>query len=293
MRYPQVLVQYAQSVELEMKLRIRGFSGPSNLIDAMSYSLFAGGKRIRPALLLAARDLFPQNGLDPMPAACALEMIHTYSLIHDDLPAMDDDDLRRGIPASHKKFGEAMAILAGDALLTEAFRIMAFSYSGVRDAAVGQVIAEIAAAAGCEGMVGGQVIDSTQTGSILDQASLEELHRMKTGALIRSSVRSGAILGHATNGQLEAVSRYGDLVGLAFQVADDVLDVTSTAGELGKSTGKDHAQGKTTYVSLLGVDDSRKYARELAGQAAESLTQFGPRAGVLCSLAGYIAARSC
>ena len=247
---------------------------------------------MRPVLLLATYDLFPKNTGDPMPAACALEFIHTYSLIHDDLPAMDNDDFRRGKPTSHKKFGDAMAILAGDGLLTEAFRLMTHAYRNTGNIDYLSVIDEIASAAGSGGMVGGQVLDTVSTGYRITQEHLEHLHSMKTGALIRAAVRCGAIIGKANKDQLTALTNYGECIGLAFQVADDILDVVGTREELGKSVGKDAAYNKTTYTTLLGVEGSRDYAFKLADKAKSELKGFGESSGDLCELAEFIVSRT-
>jgi geranylgeranyl diphosphate synthase type II len=261
-------------------------------MEAMGYSLFAGGKRVRPVLLLATYDIFPANGLDPLPAACAVEFIHTYSLIHDDLPAMDNDDFRRGKPTNHKKFGEALAILAGDGLLTEAFGIVARSYGPQADSATVELVAEIAGAAGAAGMVGGQVIDTLEVGTRHGKTDLEQLHRMKTGALLSAAVRCGAILGHASDTELAALNGYAQRIGLAFQVADDVLDVVGTREELGKSIGKDEAQRKTTFVTLLGVEASRGFAHRLADEAQAELEIFGTGADALRAMARFIVTRT-
>jgi geranylgeranyl diphosphate synthase type II len=293
MGYPPDHDKYRTRVDEALPRFLLGGGGPQGLLDAMGYSLLAGGKRIRPVLLLATRDLFPTGGPDPMPAACALELIHTYSLIHDDLPSMDDDDLRRGMPSSHKKFGEATAILAGDGLLTQAFWLLGGAYAAVDGKLVGRLVAEIAMAAGSSGMVGGQFLDTVETGRAVDRGGLERIHRMKTGALIRAAVRCGAILGGAAGEDLDELTAFGEEVGLAFQVADDVLDVTSTAEELGKTTGKDHSQAKNTYVALMGLDSAREYAQVLADRARARLVRFGEPASSLRTLADLIVTRSC
>ena len=283
------LEAYRKQVESSLEVMFETCQGPEHLIEAMGYSLFAGGKRLRPVLLMATRDLFGNQGLDPMPAACALEFIHTYSLIHDDLPAMDNDDFRRGRPTNHKRYGEAQAILAGDGLLTEAFGLMARHYGEAADASVVRGIAEVAHAAGSAGMVGGQVLDMAETGHGLDQAQLEQVHRLKTGALIRAAVRCGAILGHASADELDRLTRYAEAIGLAFQVADDLLDVLGTREELGKSTGKDQAQGKTTYAGLLGIQGGRSYVADLTSRGITDLEGFGSKAEPLRDIARFIA----
>jgi len=292
MDYPSVLDAYRCSLEKGLGDLLATCRGPTLLLEAMGYSLLAGGKRLRPVLVLATKSLFPPNGLDPMPAAAAIELVHTYSLIHDDLPAMDNDDLRRGVPTCHRKFGEAVAILAGDALLTEAFRIVAEAYARQEDEKGNRVIAEIAAAAGSDGMVGGQVLDMTSMGAALGREALEAMHRKKTGALLRAAVRIGAILGDASDTDLEALTSYADAIGLAFQVADDILDTIGTQEALGKSVGKDESQGKSTYVSILGMDRSRSYAASLVDDAVLSLARFGSRAEPLRTLARFIAERT-
>lgn len=267
---------------------------PQNLHKAMRYSVFAGGKRVRPVLMLAACDAVGGVRDNVVPAACAMEMIHTYSLIHDDLPAMDDDDFRRGQPTSHRVFGEANAILAGDALLTEAFVLLARedAAQGVSAEIRRRVIHTIARAAGCAGMVGGQVVDMESEGKEIDLPTLEYIHVHKTGALIKAAIEVGGLLGGADTGKFEKLSRYGELAGLAFQIADDILDVTADQDELGKDVGSDEARGKATYVSLLGLPQSRKRAEELRDMAIESLSEFGEDAEPLRQIMKYIIERS-
>jgi len=263
---------------------------PAALHRAMHYSLFAGGKRLRPALVLAACEAVGGGPEDALDAACAMECIHTYSLIHDDLPAIDDDDLRRGRPTCHKVFGEAVAILAGDALLTKAFEIVSAG-SGRDAAAVVGAIREMSRAAGSAGMIGGQVIDIESEGKEVDFAVLEYIHIHKTGELIRASVRCGAMLGGADDAALAALTRYAEAVGLAFQIADDILDVDGSAEELGKAPGADESRGKATYPSVLGLDESREMARDLASRAVDALSGFDASAEPLRSIAGYIVSR--
>lgn len=259
---------------------------PPKLVEAMRYSLCAGGKRLRPVLVLASCEAVGGETAQAIDVACALELIHTYSLIHDDLPAMDDDDFRRGQPTSHKVFGEALAILAGDALLTEAFRIAASSRQG-REALIAEIVFDLARAAGAAGMVGGQVLDLEATGRPQEVASLERLHRAKTGELLEVSVRSGARLGGAAGQELERLTRYGRALGLAFQIVDDVLDVTADLATLGKDPGSDREAGKTTFVDLLGVDGARRRAREVMAEGTAALEPFGARAEPLRALAAY------
>ena len=268
-------------------------SDPPLILQAARYSLFAGGKRIRAILCLAAAEAVGERAETVMPAACALEMIHTYSLIHDDLPAMDNDDYRRGKPTSHKVFGEAMAILAGDALLTEAFCLLALRQRapGIPPERVLAVLQEIAEAAGFHGMVGGQALDILAQNEKIGMEGLHEIHRLKTGALLRVSLRAGAILAGAGKEALEALSDYGEKIGLAFQIADDILNVEGDPAVLGKGTGSDAARGKTTFPALLGVDASRARAEELVIGAVASLAPFDDRAAPLRKIARYILAR--
>ena len=267
---------------------------PADLHKAMRYSVFAGGKRVRPVLMLAACQAVGGKRIAALPAACAMEMIHTYSLIHDDLPAMDDDDFRRGRPTNHKVFGEALAILAGDALLTEAFRLLADqqAVAGISPQATFAVLGSIATAAGSTGMVGGQVVDMQSEGdeSITIEA-VTGIHRRKTGALIEASVTTGALLGGGTADQVEALGQYGQHIGLAFQVADDILDVEGTTEELGKDAGSDEARGKATYPALLGLESSKEYAQALVVSALQSLESFGSAAEPLRAIARYIIER--
>ncbi|GFO70292.1 farnesyl-diphosphate synthase [Geomonas limicola] len=264
---------------------------PASLHGSMRYSVFAGGKRVRPVLMLAACETVGGELKAALPAACAMEMIHTYSLIHDDLPAMDDDDFRRGNPTNHKVYGEATAILAGDALLTEAFILLSRDETG-DPAAKLKVIHEIAAASGSRGMVGGQVVDMESEGKgEIDLATLSYIHTHKTGALIRASVRAGAILGGASADQLKAMTRYADAIGLAFQIADDILDVEGTTEELGKDAGSDEARGKATYPALMGLEASKQRAAELVDMALEALSVFDEKAEPLRLIASYIVKR--
>ncbi len=257
---------------------------PGTLVDAIRYSLFAGGKRIRPALALGAAELVCGNDAVAMPAACALEMIHTYSLIHDDLPAMDDDDLRRGKPTLHKVCGEATAILAGDALSTMAFDVLA-------EAGNVRVVHELAVAAGVSGMAGGQVVDLESEGKRISLEEMRALHAKKTGALIRAAIRCGAILAGADETRLDQLTRYGDEIGLAFQIADDVLDVIGAEDIMGKRAGSDAAKDKSTYPALLGVEESQRLGKEAADRAVAALDAFGPEADIFRELARYIVER--
>ena len=268
--------------------------------EAMGYSVSAGGKRLRPILAIAAAEAVGAK-LSRTPAlltvAASLELIHTYSLIHDDLPAMDDDDVRRGRPTNHKVFGEAMAILAGDGLLTMAFELLGNPrvVKAVPARRLLRVIAEIALAAGHRGMVGGQLLDlqaSRPDGAILiDERGLERIHRCKTGALIRAALRVGGLVGGAGPRALANLSRYGDHVGLAFQIMDDILDVEGTSAELGKAVHNDRSKGKSTYPAVLGLEASKKKLAAAVERANAALTGFGAAAGPLRAIAGYVASR--
>jgi geranylgeranyl diphosphate synthase type II len=266
---------------------------PQKLHRAMRYSLLAGGKRLRPSLTLAAGEALGADTDDLMPAACAIEMIHTYSLIHDDLPAMDNDDLRRGRPTCHKAFGEAVAILAGDALLTQAFRVL--SADAPRRDAERQVrvIREIATAAGTvDALIGGQIADIESEGKNVDASTLEYIHRSKTGAMITSSVVVGGIIAGANEGKLDKLRSYGERIGLAFQIADDILDVTSTSEQLGKTPGKDQAANKATYPAIHGIDASNARARQLVDEAVDIVADLDLKTRVLEEVARFIIARS-
>ena len=267
---------------------------PVSLHKAMRYSVFAGGKRVRPILMLAACETVGGTVTQALPAACAMEMIHTYSLVHDDLPAMDDDDFRRGNPTNHKVFGEAVAILAGDALLTQAFVLLSSSknLSLVPPEQLLAVVQEISRCAGSHGMVGGQVVDMESEGSReIDLATVQYIHTHKTGALIKASVKAGAILGGADEASLAALTSYGEAVGLAFQIADDVLDIEGTTEQLGKDAGSDQARGKATYPAIMGLAESKRRANELVGMALQSLAAFDEKAEPLREIARYIVAR--
>jgi geranylgeranyl diphosphate synthase type II len=270
---------------------------PELLHRAMRYSLLAGGKRLRPALVLAVGEAFGAATDDLMPAACAIEMIHTYSLIHDDLPAMDNDDLRRGRPTCHKAFGEAVAILAGDALLTQAFRVLA-SDAPRRDAERQvRVIREAATAAGTvDALIGGQMADMESEGGCegktVDAAMLEYIHRSKTGAMIAASVVVGGLLAGADEDEIDKLRAYGQRIGLAFQIADDILDVTATSEQLGKTPGKDQAANKATYPAIHGIAASEARARKLVAEAVEIVSSLGRETNVLGELAKFIIART-
>jgi geranylgeranyl diphosphate synthase type II len=275
------------------KLMPKASAFPPSIHEAMRYSLFAGGKRVRPILALASAEALGAKTADLLPIAGSLELIHTYSLIHDDLPAMDDDDLRRGRPTCHKKFGEAIAILAGDGLLNMAFEVLS---DPKRTAAVPAsrlvpIIREISIASGVFGMVGGQVVDMESEGRDVDFPTLEYIHTHKTGALLRASVRVGALYARASKRQLAALTRYGEFTGLAFQIADDILDLTGTEEEIGKNVGSDLKKDKKTFPSFYGLEESRRRAKEVSEQAVASLDDFGRAADPLRELAKYIVNR--
>ena len=261
--------------------------------QAMKYSLMAGGKRIRPALCLAASEAVGGNPQDALMAACAMEMVHTYSLIHDDLPAMDDDELRRGKPTCHVAFDEATAILAGDALLTMAFEILASVplENGDQAAKWLQVIRVIAIAAGSQGMIQGQMLDMAAEGRRLSVNDLESMHLLKTGALIEASLQCGALLADADQAQQGLLKTYARNIGLAFQVADDILNVEGNPALMGKAVGTDRLNQKNTYPSLLGLDASKHFAQKLIHQALQALEAFDNKAEPLRALAAYIIER--
>jgi geranylgeranyl diphosphate synthase type II len=263
---------------------------PATLHKAMRYSLFAGGKRLRPILCLAAAEACGGKINAALPHACAVECIHTYSLIHDDLPSMDNDDLRRGRPTCHKVFGDAIAILAGDALLTVAFEI-ATQAKPVSRYDVRNIFHEISEAAGSRKLIAGQVADLEAEGRRLTRAEVRSIHKNKTAALLTVSIRLGAMSANANARQLAAVTAFGRALGLAFQVIDDILDVTQTSEKLGKSAGKDLAAQKATYPAVIGLEKSRSEARRLTRRAHSALESLGEKARVLRALADYLLAR--
>jgi len=262
---------------------------PRHLSEAMGYALMAGGKRVRPILCIASYEAVGGNSDKILPVAAALELVHTYSLIHDDLPAMDDDDLRRNQPTTHKVFGEATAILAGDALLTDAFGLVSKSDAGPRTLIT--IVQELSHGSGPEGMVGGQTVDILLEGKKAKKNELSYIHTHKTGALIRASVRIGAIMAKASPAKLTALTEYGEKTGLAFQVIDDILDVTGTKEELGKSAGADDARGKNTYPSIFGLNASQEIAEKLINDSVNALKPFNKKAEPLAEIARYILSR--
>lgn len=267
---------------------------PPALCKAIRYGVLAGGKRIRPILAMAAFDASGGQGDAILPFACALEFIHAYSLIHDDLPAMDDDDFRRGKPTVHRVFGEALAILTGDALLTEAFKTMSHASLEHRvdlEAAMG-IIHEISLTAGFRGLVGGQVVDIESEGGDVDLPTVEYIHTHKTGALILTSLRTGAKLGGASPERLEAITRYGERVGLAFQITDDILNVVGESSALGKPVGSDETRKKATYPGVVGIEESKRLAENLVKEAIVHLTIFEEEGEPLKEIARYLIGRT-
>ena len=265
----------------------------SDLIKAMRYSLFAGGKRLRPILCIAGAETVGGLEREALPVACALELIHTYSLIHDDLPMMDDDDLRRGQPTNHKVFGEPIALLAGDGLLTEAFSLMTSAdiSDKISPEMLLRAISLISRAAGYDGMVGGQAVDIQREGKRADLLAVKFMHIHKTGALITASVVSGAILGGADDSRIEAITSYGEKIGLAFQISDDILDIEGDSETMGKQVGADEQRGKMTYPAVLGLNKSKSIQSELVQTAVQHLREFGSRAEPLRRIARYIIER--
>ncbi len=263
---------------------------PKTIHEAMRYSIFAGGKRLRPVICLASAEVLRGDIEEALPLACAVECIHTYSLIHDDLPAMDNDDFRRGKPTSHKVYGEGIAILAGDALLTIAFEIAASCKAWPRYSHA-KIIHEIAYAAGSQALVAGQVADLEGEGKKISIEELKYIHRNKTAALIATSIRLGAMSANATPKQLEHLTEFGQSLGLAFQVIDDILDVTQTTEKLGKSAGKDITAQKATYPALLGLEKAKKEADRLTARARAALKPFGKNAAPLEAIADYLLKR--
>jgi geranylgeranyl diphosphate synthase, type II len=291
MSAPDFFQQDHAAIEATLeKLLPSNSTPPASIHTAMRYSVFAGGKRIRPILCYESAKLFTADAVNTIPVGCALEFIHTYSLIHDDLPALDNDDLRRGKPTNHKVFGEAIAILAGDALLTLAFQTLA--NSAIEPARRVRVISEVASAAGTvNGMVGGQVADIEAEKKAADATMLEYIHRSKTAALICGSIVAGAIAGGAGDEDVARLRRFGEQIGWAFQVVDDILDVSESSASLGKTAGKDLAQQKATYPALYGLEKSRAIAAELETKALHELDFYGERAARLRQLAQFLVAR--
>ncbi|MFI5365731.1 MAG: polyprenyl synthetase family protein [Candidatus Binatia bacterium] len=295
MNVEQYLARRQQQIERVLERCVPPALEGDRLAQAMRYSLFSGGKRIRPILAVAACEAVEGAVNAVLPFAAAVEMIHTYSLIHDDLPAMDDDALRRGKPTSHVVFGEGMAILAGDALLTEAFVVMgeAAIKAGALQGRALQVLAEVAHAAGARGMVAGQAADMQAENAPPDLPTVEMIHIRKTGALIRAAVRAGALLGGASAHQLRRLTRYADCLGLAFQVADDILDAEGATSLTGKTAGRDQARHKATFPAVMGLSAARQRAQELLANAVRELGVFGRHGEPLRVTAHFVVGRAC
>ena len=289
------LKEYLKSLAGEADAAMDGFlpsadARPGSMHEAMRYCVFAGGKRLRPVLCMAAAEACGGARENALPAACALELMHTYSLVHDDLPCMDDDDLRRGRPTCHKVYGEGMAVLCGDALLTEAFIVLAKS-AGTERYPVGAMVAELAETGGSRKLIGGQVLDLEGEGKNLSLEELVRIHEAKTAALLICSVRLGAMSANASAEQIEALSKFGYALGLAFQVIDDILDVTQTTEMLGKTAGKDVAVEKATYPSIIGLKESRQEAHRLTSEALEALKPLGDKGARLREIAEWMLGR--
>jgi farnesyl diphosphate synthase len=293
-RFDAALTHAAESVERTMdRLLPKGDTGEAQVFEAMRYSSLGGGKRLRAFFVLAGATLFKVSALSALRTASAIEFVHAYSLIHDDLPAMDDDDLRRGKPSCHKQFDEATAILAGDALQALAFEVLAHEDTHGDPAVRAALVAELAKAAGAHGMVGGQMLDllAETQGPDMSIGAITRLQRLKTGALISFACTAGAILGKASEPLRMALSAYAHDLGLAFQIVDDLLDIEGTAEELGKTPGKDEAAGKATFVSILGKERARDQADLLARQAAAHLEPFGGASDLLRQAAHFVVSR--
>lgn len=287
----EILKEHIELIDCRLDKYLECKDNPQSIIyEAMRYSVFAGGKRLRPVLMLLVCRMCGGDINEALPFACALEMIHTYSLIHDDLPAMDNDDLRRGQPTSHKKFGEAAAILAGDALLNKAFEVMS-DYRGNDTARALKAMSIIARSSGTEGMIGGQVVDMISEGREITLDELRYLHLNKTGAIIRSACAAGAVTAGAGDDEIRAVDKFAENLGIAFQIQDDILDVTGTEEELGKPIGSDAEEGKNTYVSLLGIERAEEMSKEYSESAKRALDIFGEKADTLKRLTDYLTNR--
>jgi geranylgeranyl diphosphate synthase type II len=265
---------------------------PSTIYESMRYSVFAGGKRLRPILMMGAFEAVGGTGEKVFPFACALEMIHTYSLIHDDLPAMDDDDFRRGKPTNHKVYGEGIAILAGDALLNTAHETMITAAKEYKGEECLEAMDIISSAAGTRGMIGGQVIDLLSENKPIDLDQLHYIHENKTGALIRAAVKAGGVLGKAEKEQIDLLDHFGYCLGMAFQIQDDILDVTSTTAELGKPIQSDVKNGKATYVSLNGLEAAKQYMEKLSYEAINAVERFGEQGAFLKQLTEHLISRT-
>lgn len=290
--FERALGEVAKTVNVMINHLLPDATGPEKkVMEAMKYGVMNGGKRVRPFLVLASAKLFNVSEISALRVAAAIEMLHSYSLIHDDLPAMDDSDLRRGLPTVHKKFDEATAILAGDGLLTYAFEVLADPATHSDSLVRCELVAALAKAAGPEGMVGGQMMDLAAEHTHLDIGAITRLQRMKTGAIISFSCEAGAILGKASDNPRQALRAYANDLGLAFQIVDDLLDVEGKEEAVGKSVGRDLEAGKATFVSILGVDRARSQAKLLAEQAKNHLTPFEERADLLKAMADFVVNR--
>jgi geranylgeranyl diphosphate synthase type II len=291
MKFEEQYKVYQSQVEKKLPEYIHAANNSGSLMKSMEYSLMLGGKRIRPVLAMATCELLGHPTSQVLPAACALEMIHTYSLIHDDLPSMDDDDLRRGKPTNHKVYGEAIAILAGDGLLTEAFSCLSDPTWSLSDHSKIRLIYCIAEAAGAKGMVAGQVLDLEHEGQECNEQELENIHLHKTGKLILASILAGAYAANASAEQIQTLDTFGRKIGLAFQIADDILDITATTEELGKNAKSDLKKNKSTYPSLIGLEKSKLKAEKLLKESIELISTFGERSQFLKDLATLIVHR--
>lgn len=291
MKFEDQYKVYQQAVEKKLPEYVQTSASSETLAKSMEYSLMLGGKRMRPVLALATCELLGHSVESVLPAACALEMIHTYSLIHDDLPSMDDDDLRRGKPTNHKVYGEAIAILAGDGLLTEAFACLSDPKWHLSDHSKIRVIHCVAQAAGAMGMVAGQVLDLEHEGKECNERQLENIHAHKTGKLILASILVGGHAANANPTQLATLEEFGKKIGLAFQIADDILDITQTTEQLGKNAKSDLKKNKSTYPSLIGLEQSKQKAENLLKESIELISTFGERSSFLKDLAKLIVHR--
>lgn len=288
------LKEYVEVVNTALNDFVQERNTPEKTIySAMKYSLMAGGKRLRPVLALAVTEMLEGNMVEVLPYACAVEMIHTYSLIHDDLPAMDNDDYRRGRLTNHKVYGEAMAILAGDALLNCAFETMADAAALHGDKIIQKVKAMsiIAASAGTRGMIGGQVVDLESEGKAIPEGLLEYMHKCKTGALIKAPIMAAAVMADADAESMRSLELFAEKIGLAFQIKDDIMDVEGSLEEMGKASGSDKANGKSTFVTLYGLDKSKEMLCTITNEALQCLEKFGRKAEFLIQLAEYLMRR--
>lgn len=292
MNYQATRQRYIESVDEALSCYLKRQDIPALLQKSMAYSIFAGGKRLRPCLALAVCEMLKGDAEAALPFACAIEMIHTYSLIHDDLPAMDNDDLRRGKPTNHKVFGEGQAILAGDGLLSYAAEILLEETASGKDPGFAQAALAIAKGAGVGGMVAGQCLDlENEGGKRVDETLLLAIHRGKTAALIRASVEAGAYCAHADKGALENLQAFAEQYGMLFQITDDILDVTGEGALLGKTTGKDANAGKLSFPAVYGLEGAQQYAARAAQKAQRALLPFGEKAGYLNTLVGDTVSR--